>query len=186
VVIWIGLSLSKLDTIRQGLQIEGNSITYLVMKWLYFGKWLPQPVDFGGISPILYWVKYFFTAHPLPLGGIDVMIHPVAWAGWAGLLVTSLNLIPAGQFDGGHIFHLLFGNKGSKRLYPFLLIALLGMGFLWSGWWLWAALVFLFGRIYAEPLDQITPLDKKRKALGILALIVFILTFIPVPLSIIM
>ena len=69
-------------------------------------------------------------------------------------------------------------------MYPILLIILLGMGFLWSGWWLWAALLFFFGRVYAEPLDQITPLDKKRKALGILALIVFVLTFIPVPLSV--
>jgi len=51
---------------------------------------------------------------------------------------------------------------------------------------LWAGLVFFFGRSYAEPLDQITPLDGKRKALGLLALIIFILTFIPVPLTIIM
>ena len=191
VVIWIGLSLSHLDTIPltfpqgQGLQIEGNSLTYLIMKWLYFGKWLPQPADYGNLSPFIYWIRYFFTAHPVPLGGIDVMIHPVAWAGWAGLLVTSLNLIPAGQLDGGHIFHLLFGTKGSKRIYPVLLALLLGLGFLWSGWWLWAALLFFFGRVYAEPLDQITPLDNKRKVLGVLALIIFVLTFIPVPLSLV-
>ena len=191
VVIWIGLSLSHIETIPlafaqgQGFQIEGNSLTYLIMKWLYFGQWLPQPADYGTTAPILYWLKYFFTARPFPLGGTDVMIHPVAWAGWAGLLVTSLNLIPAGQLDGGHIFHLLFGTKGSKRLYPILLVILVGMGFLWSGWWLWAGLLFLFGRVHAEPLDQITPLDKKRKVLGILALIVFVLTFIPVPLSVI-
>ena len=191
VAIWIGLSLSHLETLPltfpqgQGLQIEGNSLTYLLMKWLYFGKLLPQPADFGGLSPLLYWVKYFFTARPFPLGGVDVMIHPVAWAGWAGLLVTSLNLIPAGQLDGGHIFHLLFGTKGSRRIYPFLLAVLAGLGFLWSGWWLWAALLFIFGRVYAEPLDQITPLDRKRKVLGIIALIIFVLTFIPVPLSLV-
>lgn len=191
VVIWIGLSLSKLNTIPltfpqgQGMQIEGNSLTYLVMKWLYFGKLLPQPVDYGSAGPLLYWLKYFFTARPFPLGGTDVMIHQVAWAGWAGLLVTSLNLIPAGQLDGGHIFHLLFGTKGSRKIYPFLVAVLVGLGFLWSGWWLWAVLLFLFGRVYAEPLDQITPLDKKRKVLGILALIIFVLTFIPVPLSIV-
>ena len=109
------------------------------------------------------------------------MIHPVAWAGWAGLLVTSLNLIPAGQLDGGHIFHLLFGTKGSKRLYPILLVILVGLGFLWSGWWLWAGLFFLFGRVYAEPLDQITPSIKNARLLGILALIIFVLTFIPMP-----
>jgi len=64
-------------------------------------------------------------------------------------------------------------------------VVLIGLGFFWSGWWLWAGLVFFFGRNYAEPLDQITPLDTKRKALGVIALIIFIITFIPVPLSII-
>jgi membrane-associated protease RseP (regulator of RpoE activity) len=190
IVIWIGLSLSNIEPIPlvfpegQGFQIEGNSITYLVLKWLRFDQLLPQPASYGTMSPFLYWLKYFFTARPFPLGGIDVMIHPVAWAGWAGLLVTSLNLIPAGQLDGGHIFHLLFGTKTSKRIYPFLLAFLVGMGFLWSGWWIWAVLLFFFGRSYAEPLDQITPLDAKRKILGYIALVIFLLTFIPVPLSV--
>lgn len=192
VVIWIGLSLSHIEQIPltfpagQGFQIEGNSITYLLLKWLHFGQLLPQPASYGSTSPILYWITYFFTARPFPLGGTDVMIHPVAWAGWVGLLVTALNLLPAGQLDGGHIFHLLFGTKNSKRLYPFLLVLLIGLGFLWSGWWMWAALIFFFGRSYAEPLDQITPLDKKRKLLGIIALIILILTFAPVPISIMM
>jgi hypothetical protein len=57
------------------------------------------------------------------------------------------------------------------------------LGLVWSGWWLWAALVFLFGRYHAEPLDQITPLDEKRKWLALLALVVFVLTFTPVPLT---
>jgi hypothetical protein len=54
----------------------------------------------------------------------------------------------------------------------------------WNGWWIWAALVFLLGRRYAEPLDQITPLDTPRKLLVILALFVFLFTFSPVPLSV--
>ena len=191
IVILIGLSLSKLEPIPlsfpegQGLQMEGNSITYLLLKFATFGKWLPEPVDFGGMSPVLYWLKYFFTGRPLPLGALDVMIHPVAWAGWAGLLVTSLNLLPAGQLDGGHIFQLLFGKKLARRILPVILVVLVGLGFAWSGWWLWAGLVFLLGRVYAEPMDEITPLDTPRKALGVLALIIFILTFIPVPLAII-
>jgi membrane-associated protease RseP (regulator of RpoE activity) len=190
IVIWIGLSLSTVSQIPtsfpagQGLQIEGNSITYLLLKWLHFGQLLPQPASYGDVSPLLYWIKYFFTGKPFPLGGMDVMIHPVAWAGWAGLLVTSLNLIPAGQLDGGHIFHLMFGKNGAKKLFPILLLVLVGLGFVWSGWWFWAAMVFLLGRVYAEPLDQITQLDTKRKILGIIALIIFLLTFIPIPLSI--
>lgn len=191
VVLLIGLSLSRLNTIPlmfpegQGMQMEGNSILYLVLKFLHFGKWLPAPVSYGGNGPLVYWLRYFFTGQPTPLGALDVLIHPVAWAGWVGLLVTSLNLIPAGQLDGGHIFHLLFGTKWSRRLLPVILVALFGLGFFWSGWWLWAGLVFFFGRQYAEPLDQITPLDTKRKVLGVIALIIFLITFIPVPLTII-
>ncbi len=191
IVILIGLSLSKLDTIPlsfpqgQGIQMEGNSLTYLLLKYISFGKLLPEPINYGGVAPLLYWVKYFFTGRPYPLGGLDVMIHPVAWAGWAGLLVTTLNLIPAGQLDGGHIFHLLFGTKWSRRILPIILAVLVGLGFVWSGWWLWAGLIFLFGRIYAEPLDQITELGTPRKILGVIALIIFLATFIPIPLVII-
>jgi len=189
IVMVIGLSLSKVSALPttvppgQAFQIEGNSLLYLLLKYLQFGQLLPAPASFGGVSPALYWLKYFFTGRPLPLGGLDVMISPVAWAGWAGFLVTSLNLLPAGQLDGGHIFHLLFGTKVTRALFPVILVALVLLGFAWDGWWLWAFLVFMFGRIYAEPLDQITPLDGKRKLLGIVALIVFILTFIPVPLT---
>ena len=185
----IGLSLSNLDRIPmilsagQGFLIEGNSITFLLLKYLRFGQLLPQPVSYGDLSPILYWLKYFFTARPFPLGGLDVMIHPVALAGWAGMLITALNLIPAGQLDGGHIFYLLFGKKGAKKALPVIIVILAGMGFLWSGWWLWAGLVFLFGRAYAEPQDQITQLDFPRRILGILVIIIFILAITPIPIT---
>lgn len=191
VVVIIGLSLSKLYEIPlqvpvgQGIQMEGNSLVYLFIKFLFFGELLPQPASYGSGGQLLYWLRYFFTGQPTPYGALDVLIHPVAWAGWVGFLVTSLNLIPAGQLDGGHIFHLLFGTKWSRRILPVILVVLAGLGFFWSGWWLWAGLVFFFGRRYAEPLDQITPLDGKRKALGIFALIIFIITFIPVPLMVI-
>lgn len=191
VVIMIGLSLSNLDRIPtvlgagQGFQIEGNSITYLVLKYLRFGQLLPQPLSYGDTEPWLYWIKYLLTAHPAPLGGLDVMIHPVAWAGWAGLLITSLNLIPAGQLDGGHVFYLLFGKKKAAQMLPFIIAALAGLGFLWSGWWLWAGIIFLFGRAYAEPRDQITELDHPRKLLGVITLIIFLVTFSTVPITLI-
>lgn len=189
VVIFIGLTLSNLDRIPmvlssgQGFMIEGNSLTYLAAKYLRFGMLLPQPVSYDPDSPLLYWLKYFFTGKPFPLGGLDVIIHPVLWAGWAGLLITSLNLIPAGQLDGGHIFYLLFGKKGAKKVLPFIILILAGMGFLWSGWWLWAGLIFLLGRVYAEPRDQITELDTPRKVLGVITFIVFLITFSPVPIT---
>jgi membrane-associated protease RseP (regulator of RpoE activity) len=191
-VLFIGLKLSSLNTLpvsptgpeAQSLSLEGNSILYLFMKYLAFGRLLPAPVDYGAIGPVLYWLRYFFTGLPFPAGGTDVMLHASAWAGWAGLLVTALNLIPAGQLDGGHALYVLIGKEKMKKLYPVLLVILIGLGFVWTGWWLWAAILFIFGRVYAEPADQITGLDGKRKALAIFALIIFILVFVPVPLVI--
>ena len=161
--------------------MEGNSILYLLAKYVTFGQWLPAPSDYGGLSPVLYWIRYFFTSTPLPIGGMDVFIHPVAWAGWAGLLVTALNLIPAGQLDGGHVIYVLLGER-ARKLWPFILGGMALLGLAWSGWWLWAFLLFFLGRVYAEPLDQITGLDQKRKAVAILGIIIFFLVFTPVPL----
>lgn len=109
------------------------------------------------------------------------MLHPVAWAGWAGLLVTSLNLIPIGQLDGGHAAYVLLGRR-AKVVWPFIILGLVALGLAWPGWWLWAGLMFLLGRRYAQPLDEITQLDGKRKALAIAGIILFLIVFIPVPL----
>ncbi len=189
-VLMLGLSLSSLGPIEADLPegyvhfLEGNSLFYLGAKALTFGKLLPQPASYDGMSPILYWLQYFFTGTPVPLGGLDVQIHPVAWAGWAGLFVTAINLIPAGQLDGGHVVYVLLGEKNARRLLPVILIILGVLGFFWMGWWMWAGLILFFGRRFAEPLDQITPVDRKRKILGIVALIIFLLIFTPVPLVI--
>ena len=190
IVLVIGLRMSTIDAIPtifpagSGIQIEGNSIYYLAMKYFTLGRLLPEPASFNG-SPLIYWLKYFFTSRPAPLGGMDVMLSPVAGAGWAGLLVTALNLIPAGTLDGGHVFQVLFGKEKMRKAMPFIAIALVILGFVWSGWWLWVLLINFFGRFQAEPLDQITPLDPNRKLLGLFALILFFLTFVPVPLSLV-
>lgn len=186
-VLIIGLMLSEVSAIPAqlppgtGLQIEGNSLLYLLAKYLVFGQLLPAPGSYGSLSSLQYWVMYFFTGHPLPLGGVDVMLSPVAWAAWAGLLVTALNLIPAGQLDGGHLIYVLLG-KRANLLLPFILVILVLLGFVWPGWWLWAFLIFILGRLHAEPLDQITSLNPARRAVAWLGIIVFILVFTPVPL----
>jgi len=186
-VLYIGLHLSHLETLPttfssgEMLQLEGNSIVYLLMKFLVFGKLLPAPSTYGSISPILYWIRYFFTGTPIPLGGTDVMISPVAFAGWAGLLVTMMNLIPAGQLDGGHMLYVLFGQKKAVRVLPFILGALVLLSFFWLGWTIWIVLILLFGRFHAEPLDLITPLGGNRKVLALLALVLFVLIFVPIP-----
>jgi membrane-associated protease RseP (regulator of RpoE activity) len=159
--------------------LEGNSLLYLGLKYIVKGQLLPSPVSYD-VSPLSYWIRYFLTGSPIPLGGQDVMLHPVAWAGWAGLLVTFLNLIPAGQLDGGHVLYALFGKRVAK-VFPVILFATLLLGFFWSGWWLWSLIIFLLGRSHAEPLDQITQLDTRRKILALAALVVFLLVLAPVP-----
>jgi hypothetical protein len=64
---------------------------------------------------------------------------------------------------------------------PIILVITVILGFFWSGWWLWAFLIFVLGRSHAEPLDQITQLDSRRKALALLMLVIFLLVFTPVP-----
>ena len=189
IVLFIGLSISPVQPIVAGQQgqmnlMEGNSILYLLLKFVVKGQLLPAPVSFGAVGPVLYWLRYFFTGRPFPLGAMDVQLHPVAWAGWVGLLVTSLNLIPAGQLDGGHALYVLIGRKWAARLLPVILVVLVLLGFFWNGWWLWAVLVFLFGRVHAQPMDEITPLDPPRVLLAVAGIVLFFLVFIPVPLTI--
>jgi membrane-associated protease RseP (regulator of RpoE activity) len=187
-LLFFGLYLSQTDKLPaflppgQSIILEGNSLLYLIMKYTVFGQFLPTPATYGGVDPLIYWVRYFFTGQPIPYGAVDVTLHPVAWAGWVGLLITALNLIPAGQLDGGHILYTLLGRK-ARAMMPFILIGLIILGTVWAGWWLWAFIIFLLGRAFAEPLDQITPLDQNRKGLAIFGLIVFLLVFAPIPLS---
>ncbi len=117
-------------------------------------------------------------------GAQDVLLHPVAFAGWIGFFVTSINLIPVGQLDGGHIAYALFGEKHvylSKMLVP--LMFFLGL-FLWAGWAIWAILMLILGLRHPPILYSEVPLDGKRRFIGWLAFGIFILTFIPVPFKI--
>lgn len=185
-ILLIGLYLSPVEPLPSNgaFSLEGNSIVYLAAKYLIHGELLPVPASYGGVNQFVYWVKYFITGLPLPLGGRDVLIHPMAFAGWSGLLVTALNLIPAGQLDGGHTLYVLFGKKAQKIL-PVILATLLVMGLFWEGWLLWAFLIYMFGRTHAEPLDQITPLGNTRKYVAIFVLVTFFFIFTPVPLRVI-
>ncbi|MBN1658160.1 MAG: site-2 protease family protein [Anaerolineae bacterium] len=161
-VLLIGLSLSTVQPLPGDriYLMEGNSLLYLLLKYALFGQWLPA-------------------------GGIDVTIHPVAFAGWAGILVTSLNLIPAGQLDGGHVLYSLLGKKAERLTLPIILVlGLLGL-VLWPGWLMWAGLVYLFGRGHPAPLDEVTRLGAGRRVLALSVLLLFVLTFTPIPLTIV-
>jgi Zn-dependent protease len=180
-VLVIGLLLSDVTTTAEVLSSmpdgvatsiihEGNSLAYLAAKFAVFGQVLPS-------------------------GDLDVWIHPVAFAAWAGLLVTALNLFPIGQLDGGHVMYGLFGEKAGAARWPIIgvltLMAVAGtladmgimdLGFGWSGWWLLILMMVFLFRQHAPVLDEITELDGKRRALGVVMLVIFILIFTPRPL----
>jgi membrane-associated protease RseP (regulator of RpoE activity) len=116
--------------------------------------------------------------------GQDVVLNPIAFAGWIGLFVTSINLIPVGQLDGGHIAYALLGER-QIQLSVVLLVVMAALGFfLWEGWAVWAILLVILGFRHPPVLYWEVPLDNKRKFIGWFALVIFIITFIPVPFQI--
>ena len=155
--IYIGLKMSAVAPLSlargQGL-ILGDSLLFKGLQYLALG--------------------------PLPKG-TDVVLHPLAYAGWVGLFVTALNLLPIGQLDGGHIVYALFGPK-SLRIYRVgvLLFAVYALIFN-PGWVLLVILLFFFGLKHPPPLDDFTPLDPRRRLIGILMLIIFFSSFMPSP-----
>ena len=120
--------------------------------------------------------------HPNIPPGADVYLHPMAFAGWLGFLVTSMNLIPIGQLDGGHVAYSVLLHK-RKYLYIPIMAGLVALGFLWMGWFIWVLLAFFIAR--RDPLiqDSLTPLSNQEKIYALFPLIVLILTFIPKPFS---
>ncbi len=166
-VLLLGLALSPVETLDPAvlategtiLYREGNSILYVLLKLLVFRRILPD-------------------------GFTDVMLHPVAFAGWVGLLVTGLNLIPAGQLDGGHIFYALFGQRVARIVTYLLAVLLFLLGFVWVGWFLWAALILVLGQQRAPMLNELTPLTPRERVIAAFGLLLFVLVFTPIPFQI--
>lgn len=161
-VLIIGLLLSEVKPLPPGggYFLEGNSIFYWLTKYLIFGQLLPG-------------------------NGVDVTLHPMAWAGWSGLFVTVLNLMPIGQLDGGHVAYVLFG-RDTRKLGLVIMGIMVLLGFLWQGWFFWAAITFfLIGTGHPPPLNDLVPLDSKRKLLAYAMIIIFVLLFMPTPITIV-
>ena len=108
-------------------------------------------------------------------------LHPFALAAWFGLLATSLNLLPLGQLDGGHILYAAVGRRQRWLALP-LWLALAAAGALWLGWLVWCGVVLLMGLFHPPVRYEATPLDRRRMALALLALALAVLCFMPVPL----
>lgn len=139
-----------------------------------------QALIFG--EPLL--VKLFGAVVFGRLGpGLDVLLHPVAFAGWVGLLVTAINLFPIGQLDGGHILYAVFGSRAKIAGRAFLALFVVMGVFFWAGWLLWAGLILILGVKHPPIWDEGAPLGRARTIWAVLVLAIFVVSFIPAPIE---
>jgi len=147
---------------------------------------LPRPAGdtmipvFG--DSLLFYLFTKFIHGTIPPGS-DVHLSPLAWAGWIGFLVTNLNLMPIGQLDGSHVIYALFGEK-QRYAGWFFFIALFVLTVLWPGWAVWIILTLTLLMIGHPYIPDGMPLNMLERFMGYMCVAIFILTFIPVPVSI--
>jgi len=157
--VFYGLSLSEvraLDASTGGL-VLGDSLVF---------RWLTRLAL--GVSP----------------ADVTILLHPIALAGWFGLFITFLNLLPVGQLDGGHVVYALIGRR-HRWVARCSLLVIIGLAFLgWQGWVMWAVLVTVLGLDHPPTIDD-TPLDPRRRVAGWLTIALFVVTFMPVPLRLV-
>lgn len=147
----------------------------------------PEETSGGGISLGSSLLLSFLSEITLGLQPDDanIALHPIGFAGWVGLLVTMMNLLPVGQLDGGHVVYAMFGPKHIwiSRLAVVTILSL-GLFRLWDGWLIWGILLLFMGARHPAPMDPYTPLDFKRRLVAWFTLATLVVTFIPVPFSI--
>jgi membrane-associated protease RseP (regulator of RpoE activity) len=131
-------------------------------------------------DPLLFTILQRIFIGEIPKG-LDLVLHPFAYAGWVGLFVTALNLLPVGQLDGGHAVYAVFGNK-SKWVFRISIALLAALAIFYNpGWLTLVILLLIFGRRHPQPFDTETRLDSKRIFIACVVLFIFILSFIPAP-----
>ena len=145
---------------------------------------VPQSSDSGLVLgfPLVFQLAWK-ALHPHgALQLIQLSLSPVAIAAWVGMFATSLNLLPGGQLDGGHIIYAL-SPRSHKLVSRLTMLALIPLGvFCWAGWLVWT-LLLLVSLMRHPPVPEYPPLDHKRKLLGCFALMMFVLTMLPIPFS---
>ncbi|MCS7257835.1 MAG: site-2 protease family protein [candidate division WOR-3 bacterium] len=154
----IGLKFSKVASVAEiqgGLKI-GSSLVFYLLSRIFF---------------------------PQTLENADIVLHPVAFAGWLGLFVTAINLLPLGQLDGGHISYG-FLSKYYKYLTIFTIVVLGVLGLLWPGWFLWLILVLALGIKHPKSINDAEPLTTTDKCLAVIGFVILIVSFVPVPMKI--
>lgn len=143
---------------------------------------LSAPMASGGLELGDSLLTSFLTRVVLHADPSTVALHPVAFAGWLGMLVTSINLLPAGQLDGGHVLYAAFRRR--TRFVPFVIVAaLVWLGWSgWPGWLVWAVLItLLVGLRHPPTLDDLRPLGAARTFGALMSLLLFVVTFVPEP-----
>ena len=133
-----------------------------------------------GLGSSLLFRFFSYLLHPNVPPGHDLVLHPMAFAGWLGFFVTAMNLLPLGQLDGGHIVYAILG-KYRKYATIGIIASMILLGLLWPGWFFWVALIVLLGLKHPKSQDEITKINKSDKIIAVTALVVLILAFIPVP-----
>jgi len=147
----------------------------------YLMQQQPLPIPSNGASFVLLpplllqWMQSLFSVSD------NFIIHPTLFAGWVGIFLTAVNLLPAGQLDGGHVARAILKEK-HKYISWVVIFILAGLSFFYTGWLMFAIIILLFiGTQHQPPLNEITRLDGKRKLIGVVILIIFILSFAPIP-----
>ncbi|MHB8382842.1 MAG: site-2 protease family protein [Candidatus Binataceae bacterium] len=164
--VMIGLHLSEIQPLTQaagGLELGNSLLFYGLSRWML------------GVDPNL----------------VNVNLSPIAFAGWLGFLVTMLNLLPVGQFDGGHVLYALTPRHHRKVSTIFVLGCVLmaviplalGRSF-WAGWLLWAVIAVALGLGHPSTFDRDAPLGSSRTFAAWLTVALFVVTFMPSPISI--
>jgi membrane-associated protease RseP (regulator of RpoE activity) len=157
----------------------GVSLSHMVRIPADFqGDYLGEPLLLKG----LMWLSFGFRPP-----GFDINLHPIAFAGWFGMLATALNLFPFGQLDGGHISYAVFGRRSTMVTYAtfFCLMALSLFSLSWVVWTLLLGLMLrFFGADHPRTYDEDMPLDTGRLYLAGFAVVMFVLCFTPVPVSV--
>ena len=134
-------------------------------------------------SPLLVEMLWSLTHSPLPKGFM-IDYHPVAFAGWVGLLITSINLIPIGQLDGGHILYGMFRKRANVASVAILAFAItVSIAVPLTGWWLMLGLITILGTRHPPTANDFVPLGAGRYILGFLTLAFLLIGFTPVPIS---
>lgn len=154
-----------------------------ILVGLQYSPVLPVPEHSFGVflgEPLLFqWLSRLVLGELAP--GYDVYLHPIAFAGWAALFVTAINLFPVGQLDGGHVLYAIFG-PGARRFKWLVIIGLAYLGYRFDTmWFIFLLLVLILLARHPAPIDDQTPLDRRRIWIGVCAFLLMVVCFSPVP-----